>query len=384
MFDEVKRDIFSEEHEVFRANCRKFFEKEIVPFHDQWEEDGQVSRECWSKAGETGLLCMSMPNEYGGSEADFLYTVIMAEEQGRVGASGPGFMLHSEIVAPYIFKYGSDEQKSRWLPKMATGELIGAIAMTEPGTGSDLQAIKTTCIKDKDSDHYVLNGQKVFITNGYMCDLVVVVVKTDPEQGASGTSLVVVEAGMEGFSKGRKLKKVGLKAQDTSELFFENVIIPKENLLGQEGMGFAYLMSELVQERLLIAMGAVSTCERILHHTIEYVKNREAFGRPISKFQNTRFKLAELATETKIGRSFVDDCLSKHMKKELDVTTAAMAKLWTTDLQVKLVDECLQLHGGYGYMLEYPVAKAFVDSRIQKIYGGTNEIMKELISRSFL
>jgi len=213
---------------------------------------------------------------------------------------------------------------------------------------------------------------------------VVVVVKTDPEQGASGTSLVVVEAGMEGFSKGRKLKKVGLKAQDTSELFFENVIIPKENLLGQEGMGFAYLMSELVQERLLIAMGAVSTCERILHHTIEYVKNREAFGRPISKFQNTRFKLAELATETKIGRSFVDDCLSKHMKKELDVTTAAMAKLWTTDLQVKLVDECLQLHGGYGYMLEYPVAKAFVDSRIQKIYGGTNEIMKELISRSFL
>lgn len=382
MFDEVKRDIFSEEHEVFRANCRKFFEKEIAPFHDQWEEDGQVSRECWNKAGETGLLCMSMPNEYGGSEADFLYTVIMAEEQGRIGASGPGFMLHSEIVAPYIFKYGSDEQKSRWLPKMASGELIGAIAMTEPGTGSDLQAIKTTCIKD--GDHYVLNGQKVFITNGYMCDLVVVVVKTDPEQGASGTSLVVVEAGMEGFTKGRKLKKIGLKAQDTSELFFENVIIPKENLLGQEGMGFAYLMSELVQERLLIAMGAVSACERILHHTIEYVKNREAFGRPISKFQNTRFKLAELATETKIGRSFVDDCLSKHMNKELDVTTAAMAKLWTTDLQVKLVDECLQLHGGYGYMLEYPVAKAFVDSRIQKIYGGTNEIMKELISRSFL
>ena len=382
MFDEVKREIFNEEHEVFRANCRKFFEKEIAPFHDQWEEDGQVSRECWTKAGETGLLCMGLPNEYGGSEADFLYTVIMAEEQGRVGASGPGFMLHSEIVAPYIFKYGSDEQKSRWLPKMATGELIGAIAMTEPGTGSDLQAIKTTCIKD--GDNYILNGQKVFITNGYMCDLVVVVVKTDPEQGASGTSLVVVEAGMEGFTKGRKLKKVGLKAQDTSELFFENVIIPKENLLGQEGMGFAYLMSELVQERLLIAMGAVSACERILHHTIEYVKNREAFGRPISKFQNTRFKLAELATETKIGRTFVDDCLTKHMKKELDVTTAAMAKLWTTDLQVKLVDECLQLHGGYGYMLEYPVAKAFVDSRIQKIYGGTNEIMKELISRSFL
>lgn len=382
MFDEVKRDIFNEEHEVFRANCRKFFEKEIAPYHEQWEEDGQVSRECWTKAGETGLLCMGLPTEYGGSEADFLYTVIMAEEQGRVGASGPGFMLHSEIVAPYIFKYGSDEQKSRWLPKMASGELIGAIAMTEPGTGSDLQAVKTTCIKD--GDNYILNGQKVFITNGYMCDLVVVVVKTDPEQGASGTSLVVVEAGMEGFTKGRKLKKVGLKAQDTSELFFENVIIPKENLLGQEGMGFAYLMSELVQERLLIAMGAVSACERILHHTIEYVKNREAFGRPISKFQNTRFKLAELATETKIGRSFVDDCLTKHMKKELDVTTAAMAKLWTTDLQVKLVDECLQLHGGYGYMLEYPVAKAFVDSRIQKIYGGTNEIMKELISRSFL
>lgn len=382
MFEAVKRDIFNEDHEIFRANCRKFFEKEIAPYHEQWEEDGQVSRECWKKAGEAGLLCMNMPTMYGGSEADFLYTVIMAEEQGRVGASGPGFMLHSEIVAPYINKYGSDAQKNRWLPKMATGELIGAIAMTEPGTGSDLQAVKTTCIKD--GDHYVLNGQKVFITNGYMCDLVIVVVKTDPEQGASGTSLVVVENGMEGFSKGRKLKKVGLKAQDTSELFFENVIIPKENLLGQEGMGFAYLMSELVQERLLIAMGAVAACERVLDHTIEYVKNREAFGRPISKFQNTRFKLAELVTETKIARTFVDDCLTKHMKKELDVTTAAMAKLWTTDLQVKLVDECLQLHGGYGYMLEYPVAKAFIDSRIQKIYGGTNEIMKELISRSFL
>ena len=382
MFGNVKRDVFTEDHEVFRDTCRKFFEKEIEPFHDQWEEDGQVSRECWNKAGEAGLLCMSMPGEYGGSEADFMYTVIMAEEQGRIGASGPGFMLHSEIVAPYINKYGSDQQKNRWITKMATGEMIGAIAMTEPGTGSDLQAVKTTALKD--GDDYIINGQKVFITNGYMCDLVIVIAKTDPDKGASGISLFVVEAGTEGFTKGRKLKKVGLKAQDTSELFFDNVRVSKDNLLGQEGMGFAYLMSELVQERLLISMGAVTACERILEHTIEYVKGREAFGRPISKFQNTRFKLAELATETKIARIFVDDCLAKHMKGDLDVTTAAMGKLHTTDLQVKLVDECLQLHGGYGYMLEYPVGKAFVDSRIQKIYGGTNEIMKELISRSFL
>ena len=376
------RAIFREEHEMFRQTCRRFYEKEVVPYHDQWEEDGQVSREVWLKAGEAGLLCMSLPEAYGGAEADFLFTVVQAEEQTRAGASGPGFMLHNEIVAPYIFKYGNEEQKQRWLPRMAKGELIGAIAMTEPGTGSDLQAVKTHARRE--GDHYILNGQKTFITNGYMSDLVIVICKTDPSKGAAGVSLLVVEAGTPGFDKGRKLKKVGMKAQDTAELFFHDCKVPATNLLGKEGGGFGYLMSELVQERLLIAMGSITASEHVLQHTIDYVKQREVFGKPLSKFQNTRFKLAELKTQVTIGRMFVDQCLELHMQKKLDVTTAAMAKLWTTDLQCALTDECLQLHGGYGYMLEYPVAKAFVDGRVQKIYGGTNEIMKELISRSFL
>ncbi len=375
----IPRTLFSEEHEMFRDTVRKFYEKEVIPHHEQWEEDGQVSREVWHKAGAAGLLCPSMPEAFGGADADFLFTVVQAEEQVRAGTSGPGFGLHNDIVAPYILKYGNKEQHQRWLPAMARGELIGAIAMTEPGTGSDLQGVQTRARLD--GDHYVLNGQKTYITNGYMCDLVIVVCKTNPEEGARGISLLVVEAGTDGFEKGRKLKKVGMKAQDTSELFFQDCRVPRENLLGEEGAGFGYLMNELVQERLMIGVGAIASAERALQTTIEYTKQRKAFGRTVSSFQNTRFKLAEMHTEVTIGRIFLDRCIEAHLKGELDVPTAAMTKYWLTDLQCRVIDEGVQLHGGAGYMLEYPIARAFVDSRVNRIYGGTNEIMKELISR---
>ena len=375
----VARTLFSEEHEMFRDTVRRFYEKEVIPHHEQWEEDGQVSREVWQKAGETGLLCPGIPEEYGGAEADFLFAVVQAEEQVHAGCSGPGFGLHNDIVAPYIHKYGNEAQHKRWLPPMARGELIGAIAMTEPGTGSDLQAVQTRA--KREGDHYILNGQKTYITNGYMCDLVIVVCKTDPEAGAKGISLLVVEAGTPGFEKGRKLKKVGMKAQDTAELFFHDCKVPAENLLGEEGAGFGYLMNELVQERLFIAVSAITGAERALQHTLEFTKERKAFGRPVASFQNTRFKLAEMHTEVTIGRIFVDHCIAAHLKGELDIPTAAMAKYWTTDLQWRVIDEGVQLHGGAGYMLEYPIAQAFVDSRVNRIYGGTNEIMKELISR---
>ncbi|HYW02755.1 MAG TPA: acyl-CoA dehydrogenase family protein [Gammaproteobacteria bacterium] len=378
----VQRPLFREEHEIFRNTVRRFYEKEVIPYHEQWEEEGQVSRDLWRKAGDAGLLCMSLPEEYGGAEGDFLFSIVMMEEQSRAGTSGPGFGLHNDIVAPYIYKYGNREQHGRWLPKMARGELIGAIAMTEPGTGSDLQAVRTTARRD--GDHYIVNGQKTFITNGYMSDLVIVVCKTDPEAGAKGISLIVVESGMEGFEKGRKLKKVGMKAQDTAELFFNNVRVPKENLLGQEGQGFAYLMNELVQERLVIGINSICAAERTLEKTIEYTKERQAFGQPIAKFQNTRFKLAELKTNVTIGRIFIDHCIEQHLQGKLDVTTAAMAKYWCSEMQCALTDDCVQLHGGYGYMLEFPVAKAFVDGRVQRIYGGSNEIMKELISRAIV
>jgi len=378
----VQRPLFREEHEIFRNTVRRFYEKEVIPYHEQWEEEGQVSRDLWRKAGDAGLLCMSLPEEYGGAEGDFLFSIVMMEEQSRAGTSGPGFGLHNDIVAPYIYKYGNREQHGRWLPKMARGELIGAIAMTEPGTGSDLQAVRTTARRD--GDHYIVNGQKTFITNGYMSDLVIVVCKTDPEAGAKGISLIVAESGMEGFEKGRKLKKVGMKAQDTAELFFNNVRVPKENLLGQEGQGFAYLMNELVQERLVIGINSICAAERTLEKTIEYTKERQAFGQPIAKFQNTRFKLAELKTNVTIGRIFIDHCIEQHLQGKLDVTTAAMAKYWCSEMQCALTDDCVQLHGGYGYMLEFPVAKAFVDGRVQRIYGGSNEIMKELISRAIV
>ena len=376
----LQRKIFNEDHELFRDQVRKFVEREITPHHAQWEKDGIVPRSAWLKAGEAGLLCATMPEEYGGAGVDRYYSTILMEEFARAGATGPGFSLHSDIVAPYIRTYGTEEQKRTWLPKMATGEVIGAIAMTEPGTGSDLQGVRTTAVRD--GDELVINGQKTFITNGQNADLVILVTKTDPTAGAKGTTLVLVEANRPGFRKGRNLDKLGLKAQDTSELFFDDVRVPVSNILGGEGKGFYLLMQELAWERLQIAISAVAVCEVSLEQTVDYTRQRKAFGKTIADFQNTRFKLAELKAETQVARVFVDRCIELVVKGELDVTTAAMAKYWCSDLQGKVVDECLQLHGGYGFMWEYPIARAYADARVQRIYGGANEIMKELISRT--
>jgi alkylation response protein AidB-like acyl-CoA dehydrogenase len=376
----IERSIFTEDHDAFRDSFRRFVDKEIVPFHAQWEEQGYVDREVWTKAGENGFLCTSMPEEYGGAGADKVYSVVMMEELARVNASGIGFGLHSEIVAPYILHYGSEEQKRHYLPKMASGEIIGAIAMSEPAAGSDLQGVKTSAARK--GDHYVLNGSKTFITNGWHADLVIVVAKTNPSAGAKGTSLLLVERGMKGFEKGKRLKKVGMKAQDTSELFFDNVEVPAANLLGGENQGFIYLMQELPWERLQIAIAGVENAQAAIDWTVDYVKERKVFGTTVASFQNTRFKLAEMQTEVQIARVFVDKCISMQLDDKLDATTASMAKYWCSDLQCKVVDECVQLHGGYGYMWEYPVARAFADARVQRIYGGTNEIMKELITRS--
>jgi acyl-CoA dehydrogenase len=372
---------YTSEHQIFRETCRRFFEKEVTPFHMKWEADGVVPRALWRQAGEQGLLGMTIPEEYGGAGADFLYSAILIEEQGRALASGPAFSLHNDIVVPYLLHYGSEEQKKKWIPKACSGELITAIAMTEPGTGSDLQAVKTSAVMD--GNHWVINGSKTFISNGQLADLVVVVAKTDPKLGAKGTSLIAVETDTPGFKRGRNLEKIGMKAQDTSELFFDDVRVPSDNLLGPgTGMGFVQLMQQLPQERLVIAIQAIAAIEAALEHTIAYVKERKAFGKAIIDFQNTRFKLAELKTRALVARTFVDDCVAKHLEGKLDVPTAAMAKYHTTDLQCALIDECLQFFGGYGYMWEYPIARLYADSRVQKIYGGTNEIMKELIGRT--
>lgn len=376
----IERTLFDSDHEIFRDTVRRFVEDEIAPFHAQWEKDGKISREAWLKAGELGLLCASMPEDYGGGGVERTYSVILLEELARAGATGPGFGLHSEIVAPYINSYGSEEQKRKFLPKMAKGEMIGAIAMTEPGTGSDLQGVRTTAIKD--GNELVINGAKTFITNGEMSDVVIVVVKTDPDAGAKGISLVLVEADREGFRKGRNLEKIGLKAQDTSELFFDDVRVPMTNLLGEEGKGFIYLMQELAWERLQLSISAVANTEAAVEWTIDYTKQREAFGQPIMDFQNTRFKLAEVKTQATVARAFVDKLIALMLEDKLDAETAAMAKWWTSDTQCKVIDECLQLHGGYGYMWEFPIARAWADARIQRIYAGTNEIMKEIIGRS--
>ena len=372
----IARTIFNEELDLFRKAVRDFFAKEIIPHHDQWEEQGHISREAWLKNGEQGFLLTEVPEEFGGAGVDFRFSAILMEELAHSGCSGPGFALHSDIVAPYILHQANDEQKKRWLPRMASGELISAIAMTEPGTGSDLQAVTTTA--KKDGDDYLINGSKTFITNGYMCDLVIVVVKT----GDNEISLIMVEADREGFTKDKPLKKIGMKAQDTCQLYFDNVRVPQSNLLGVDGAGFMYLMQELPQERLLVAIIAIATAEEAYNRTVQYVEEREAFGRPIAKFQNTRFKLAEMLSEIQMGRIFIDKCIELHLKQELDVPTAAMAKYTMTELQCKVVDECVQLHGGYGYMWEFWIARAYVDSRAQRIYAGTNEIMKEIISRS--
>jgi alkylation response protein AidB-like acyl-CoA dehydrogenase len=375
-----KPSIYTQEHEDFRSTVREFLEREVVPHHDQWEKDGQVSREVWTKAGAQGLLCFDVEEEYGGAGVkDFRYNMVVAEEISRVGASGLGFPVHTDVIVPYISSLATDEQKRRWLPGLVSGELISAIAMTEPGAGSDLQGIRTTAV-DK-GDHYVLNGSKTFISNGIMSDLVIVVARTNPDAGHQGICLLVVERGMDGFERGRNLEKVGLKAQDTAELFFDNVHVPKENLLGEEGSGFISLMDNLPQERVSIAAIAVAACEHVLQLCLDYAKEREAFGRPIGKFQHNRFLLAEMATEVHIARVFVNDCVLKLNAGEVDTALASMAKWWTTELQKKVVDQAVQLFGGYGYMLEYPVARAFVDSRIQTIYGGTTEVQKEIIGR---
>ena len=380
----IPRTLFNADHEAFRDSFRRFMDKEIAPFHAEWEDQGYVDREVWRKAGANGFLCMTMPEAWGGSGADKLYSVVQMEELSGAGYTGIGYGLHNEIVAPYILHYGTDEQKRKYLPKFASGEMVGAIAMSEPAAGSDLQGIKSTAIRQSDGS-YLLSGSKTFITNGWHADLVIVVAKPDPGAGAKGTSLLLVERGMKGFEKGKRLKKVGMKAQDTSELFFDNVRVPAENLLGgaaYENKGFIGLMEQLPWERLQIAIGAIAAAQAAIDWTVAYVKERKVFGQPVAAYQNTRYTLAELQTEVQVARVFVDKCTEMMMAGTLDTATASMAKYWCSDLQCKVMDECVQLHGGYGYMWEYPIARAYADARVQRIYGGTNEIMKEVITRS--
>ncbi|MEZ0364220.1 acyl-CoA dehydrogenase family protein [Mycobacterium sp. pUA109] len=366
---------------ALRDLARAFIDKELAPNIDKFIEQHHVDRDLWTKAGELGLLCLSIPEEYGGGGGTFAHEAVLIEEQARCGDTSWGVTLHNGIVAHYLLTYGSEEQKRQWLPKMASGEVVGAIAMTEPGTGSDLQNVKTKAVRE--GDEYVVNGSKTFITNGQQADLIIVVAKTDASAGAGGISLVLVEADRAGFRRGRVLEKVGQKGQDTSELFFEDVRIPVSNLLGDsEGQGFIQLMQQLPQERLIIALASVAGMEVALEHTLRYTKERQAFGKPIFAFQNTKFKLAEIATEAKIGRVFIDDCIARHIRGELDIPTVAMAKWWTTERAMVAADECLQLFGGYGYMVEYPIARMWTDQRVQKIYAGTNEIMKEIIART--
>jgi alkylation response protein AidB-like acyl-CoA dehydrogenase len=376
----IPRQLFHAEHEAFRQSFRRFLDAEVMPRHEQWEAQGFVDRDIWLRAGELGFLCTNMPESFGGAGADRLFSVILLEELGRANASGIGWTLHSDIVAPYLLHYGSEQLKQHWLPRMAQGQIIGAIAMSEPGAGSDLQAISTTAVED--GSDYIINGSKIFITNGFNCDMALVAVKTgEGGRGAKNVSLIVIEADRPGFSKGRPLKKMGMKAQDTCELFFDHVRVPKTNVIGQPGMGFMMLMQELPWERLFIAISSVANVEAMLESTIAYTKERQAFGQAVSSFQNTRFRLAEMKTEVQLGRVFVDRCIELEASGKLQVDAAAAAKYWCSDLQGRVLDQCVQLHGGNGFMLEYPVARAYVDARAQRIYGGTNEIMKEIIAR---
>jgi len=377
----LPRNLFNAEHEAFRETVRKFYAKEVVPNIEKYERQQHVDRELWNKAGAMGLLCATMPEAYGGSGVDRLYSMILIEEQAYAMDSSTGFSLHSDIVANYINNFGSEAQKHYWLTRMASGETVTAIAMTEPGTGSDLQAVRTTAVLD--GDDYIINGSKIFITNGYLCDMAIVVCKTgDSEKGSANLSLVIVEADRMGFSKGKPLNKIGMKGQDTCELFFDHVRVPKENLLGMEGMGFMMLMKELAWERMLVAIICQAGAEAALAHTVQYTKERKAFGKTVSSFQNTRFKLAELRTEIDFCRAYLDRCMQLQLEENLGIDAAAAAKYKISEMFSKVVDECLQLHGGYGYMLEYPIARAYLDNRANRIYAGTNEIMKELISRS--
>ncbi|MBO7706538.1 acyl-CoA dehydrogenase family protein [Acinetobacter johnsonii] len=377
----LPRNLFNAEHEAFRETVRKFYAKEVVPNIEKYEQQQHVDRELWNKAGAMGLLCATMPEAYGGSGVDRLYSMILIEEQAYAMDSSTGFSLHSDIVANYINNFGSEAQKHYWLTRMASGETVTAIAMTEPGTGSDLQAVRTTAVLD--GDDYIINGSKIFITNGYLCDMAIVVCKTgNNEKGSANLSLIIVEADRAGFSKGKPLNKIGMKGQDTCELFFDHVRVPKENLLGMEGMGFMMLMKELAWERMLVAIICQAGAEAALAHTVQYTKERKAFGKTISSFQNTRFKLAELRTEIDFCRAYLDRCMQLQLEESLGIDAAAAAKYKISEMFSKVVDECLQLHGGYGYMLEYPIARAYLDNRANRIYAGTNEIMKELISRS--
>ncbi|ANS69386.1 long-chain-acyl-CoA dehydrogenase [Streptomyces lincolnensis] len=379
----MKRQIFAPEHDAFRETVRGFLAREVLPYYEQWEKDGIVSREAWRAAGKQGLLGLAVPEEYGGGGTrDFRFSAVLAEEFTRAGAPGLALGLHNDIIGPYLTGLATDEQKRRWLPGFCDGSLITAIAMTEPGAGSDLQGIRTHA-EDR-GDHWLLNGSKTFISNGILADLVIVVARTTPEGGAHGLSLFVVERGTEGFERGRNLDKIGQKAQDTAELFFHDVRVPRENLLGEFNGAFVHLMTNLAQERLSIAVSAIAAAEHLLEITTRYVKEREAFGRPLATKQHIRFEVAEMATECAITRTFLDRCIADHSDGTLDAVHASMAKWWATELQKRVADRCLQLHGGYGYMTEYPVARAFTDGRIQTIYGGTTEIMKEIIGRSLL
>ncbi|MEC3909114.1 acyl-CoA dehydrogenase family protein [Sphingobium sp. CR2-8] len=364
---------------MFRDTVRSFVETEMVPFHDAWEKQQRVPRDVWLKAGEAGLLCCDIPENYGGIGADWLYNVVVIEELAKAGMSGPGFMVHSEMVAPYILAWGSEELKQTWLPKMVTGEAIGAVAMTEPNAGSDLKAIRTRAVRD--GDDYLINGQKTYISNGQNCDFALVACKTDPEAGAKGVSIVLSPADNEGFERGRNLEKIGLKAQDTSELFFGDMRVPVANRLGDEGRGFAMLMTKLSQERLTQAIRSICVCEAAIQWTVDYTAERKAFGHTIADFQNTQFVLAQLSAETTALRVFTDWCIESHLKGELSPVDAAKAKLLVTDLHNKVVNECLQFFGGYGYMTEYPIARAFIDARIARIAGGAAEVMKQIIGR---
>ncbi|WP_297729278.1 acyl-CoA dehydrogenase family protein [Limnohabitans sp. Rim8] len=373
------RSVFREDHEMLRDTIRRFLERECKPRQAQWDQEGRVDRETWLKAGREGLLCTTLDPEWGGAGGDFGHAAVIVEEIARSGVSGLGFGLHSDVVAPYIARLGTPEQKQKWLPRCATGEVMLAIAMSEPGAGSDLKAIRTTALRE--GNEYVINGAKTFISNGLNCDLVIVVAKTEPELGAKGVSLILVEADRPGFRKGRKLDKMGQEAADTAELFFDEVRVPVSNVLGEENKGFAYLMQELAQERLVIALGAAAKMEAMLAETVRYTKERVVFGKPLFDFQNTRFKLAEIKVRTTAVRMMVDQYLSEHLKRKLTVEEAAIAKLFSTEELSKALDELLQLYGGYGYMMEYPITRAYVDTRVYRIYGGTSEVMKELIAR---
>jgi acyl-CoA dehydrogenase len=375
----IARDLFSSEHELFRDSVKKFIAKEIAPYHAQWEKDGIVPRELWLKAGAAGMLCCTISEQYGGVGADYLYDVIVFEELFKSGLSGPGFLIHTDLVATYIKSFGTEEQKSKFLPKMVSGEWIGSLGMTEPHAGSDLKAIRTRATRD--GEDFIINGQKVFISNGQLCDVLVLATKTDKDAGAKGVTLFIVERGMEGFKRGTNLEKLGMKAQDTSELFFENVRVPATNMLGSEGQGFGLMMQKLAQERLAQAIRSAAVTETVIEWTLEYTSQREAFGQTIADFQNTQFKLAELKAESVVARVYTDKCIELFMQDKLDPVDAAIAKMQLSNLHCKTVDECLQLFGGWGYMWEYPISRAYADARIVKIAGGSIEIMKTIIAK---